>query len=176
MVDPTVTAGDDLNTNGAEAAKSHFAKAMDEAKAGAHALAEEYREKFAQKKSTLSDEAKVRSDEAKTKADAFATDAKAKAGEYALEGKAQTSKAIVRLSKVIDDNVAYIDDKAGPKYGDYARSASKSMQDVATRLDAKSFEELGEDARTFVRTNPVMAMSMGIFTGYVLGRLFAKSK
>ncbi|TYC90766.1 hypothetical protein [Novosphingobium sp. BW1] len=172
MVESTV---DDTTTAGADAAKSHFTKAVDEAKAGAHALADEYRAKFSQKKESLNEEAKHCSDEARGKADAFAADAKAKAGEYAVEGKAQTSKAIVRISKVIDDNIAYIDDKAGVKYGDYARSASKSMQDAAARLDEKSFEELGKDTRAFVRSNPTLSVGMAVAAGYVLGRLFSKS-
>ncbi|MCJ2181832.1 hypothetical protein MTR62_03795 [Novosphingobium sp. 1949] len=176
MVDSTETTADDVKAPGVDAAKSHFTKAMDEAKAGAQALADQCLEKFAQKKSDLGEEAKERSGEARTKAEAFAADAKVKAGELALEGKAQTSKAIVRLSKVIDDNVAYIDDKAGAKYGDYVRTASKSMQDAAVRLDEKSFEELGEDARTMVRQNPLVAVGMAVATGYLLGRLFSKGK
>ncbi len=176
MVDPTATTADTLDPPATDTAKGHFAKAMDEAKAGAQALAEEYRAKFSQTTSTLGDDVKTRSDETKAKADAFASDAMAKAGAYAQEGKAQTSKAIVRLSKVLDDNVGYIDDKAGARYGDYARSASKSMQDAAAKLDEKSFQELGEDVRSYIRTNPAKAVGMGIFAGYVLGRLFGKSK
>lgn len=176
MVDSVETPEGEIKTPETEAVKSHFAKAVEEAKAGAQALAGQYREKLNQKTSTLGEEAKARSQDAKGKADAFASDAIAKAGDLAVEGKAQTSKAIIRLSQVIDDNVAYIDEKAGPKYGDYVRSASKSLQDAAVRLDEKSYEELGEDAKTFVRTSPVLAVSMAVTAGYLLGRLFGKSK
>ncbi|MFC0203374.1 hypothetical protein [Novosphingobium soli] len=156
MVDPTISAD-----NGSETAKNHFAKAIDEAKAGAQALAGE-----------LSNECKSRSTDAKDKASAFTTDARAKAAEYAVDGKARASQAIVGLSKMIDDNAALIDEKVGAKYGDYARTASRSMQDAAARLDEKSIEELGDEAREFVRKSPGVAIGLAVATGYVLARLF----
>lgn len=169
MVDPTAPTG-----NGTENAKNHFAKAMEEARAGAHALADECRGKFSQAKDEWSEEARSRSDEAMEKATAFASDAKVKAGELANEGKARTSQAIAGLSKMIDENAHLIDEKVGPRYGDYARSASKSMQDAAARLDEKSFEELGEDAKEFVRTSPGLAVGMAIAAGFLVGRMFKK--
>lgn len=167
MVDPTLSTG-----NGTESAKNHFTKAVEEAKAGAQALAGEYKDKFSQAKGEWTSEARTRSDEAREKAGTFAADAKVKATEYANEGKARTSQAIVGLSKVIDDNVALIDDKVGAKYGDYARSASKSMQDAAARLDEKSLDDLGEDAREFVRKSPGLAIGIAAAAGFVLARLF----
>jgi ElaB/YqjD/DUF883 family membrane-anchored ribosome-binding protein len=167
MVDPTLTAG-----NGTESAKNHFSKAVEEAKAGAQALAGEYKDKFSQAKGEWSAEAKVKSEEAKDKANTFAADAKVKAAEYAVEGKAKASQAIVGVSKLIDDNAALIDDKVGAKYGDYARSASKSLSDAAAKLDEKSLDDLGEDAREFVRKSPGLAVGIAVATGYVLARLF----
>jgi len=167
MVDPTTATG-----NGTENAKNNFAKAMEEAKAGAQALADEYKDKFTQAKGDWTSEAQSRSTEAKDKAGAFAADAKIKAFDYANEGKARTSQAIVGLSKVIDDNVALIDEKVGAKYGDYVRSASKSMQDAAAKLDEKTLDELGEDAKEFVRKSPGVAIGMAVAAGYLFARVF----
>lgn len=189
MADSTTSAG-----NGSEAAKNHFSKAMEEARAGANALgkemqatAEGYIEKLNKAKGEWSDDAKVRADEAKVKANAFAgdakvkasafaDDAKVKAAEYANEGKARTSKAMVGISKLIDDNVAVIDEKAGAKYGDYARSASKTVSEAASHLDEKSLEELGEEAKEWVRKSPGIAIGVAVAAGIVLGRLFKSSK
>ncbi|KQM17502.1 hypothetical protein [Novosphingobium sp. Leaf2] len=157
MVDATTSAG-----NGTESAKNHFSKAVEEAKAAAQALAE-----------GLTTEAKVRSDEAKDKASAYAADAKVKAAGMADEGKARASQAIVGLSKMIDDNATLIEEKVGPKYGEYARSASKSIQDAGLRLDEKSLEELTEDAREFVRKSPGLAIGLAAATGFMLSRLFS---
>lgn len=171
MVDPNAPTG-----NGNENAKNHFAKAMEEAKAGAQAIAEEYKGKLFQAKDEWTEEAKARSDEAREKATVYASDAKVKAADLAAEGKARTSQAIAGLSKVIDENVHLIDEKVGEKYGDYARTASKSMQDAASKLDEKSFEELGEDAKEFVRKSPGMAVGLAVAAGFLFGRLFKKSK
>ena len=178
MADPTTGTG-----NGTENAKSHFSKAMEEVRAGAAALgkeaqtaAEGYLGKLNEAKSEWSSEAKVRSDDAKVKASAFAGDAKVKAADLACQGKAKTSQAMVSLSKVIDDNVTLIDEKVGPKYGDYARSASKSLSDTATKLDEKSLDELGEEAKEFVRRSPVAAVGMAVAAGYLFARLFKSGK
>ncbi|TCM21994.1 hypothetical protein EDF56_101671 [Novosphingobium sp. PhB165] len=177
MAEPTSGTG-----NGTENAKSHFSKAVEEARAGALALgkeaqtvAEGYLGKLNQAKGEWSNEAKSRSEDAKTKASAFADDAKVKATDLANQSKAKTSQAMVGLSKLIDDNVSVIDEKAGPKYGDYARTASKSVADAAARLDEKTLDELGEDAREFVRKSPGMAIGVAVAAGFLFGRLFKKS-
>lgn len=171
MAETTANSG-----NEAENARNHFAKAMEEARAGAQAFADDCLGKFNQAKSEWTSEAKTRSEEAKGKANTFAADAKTRATEVALEGKARTSQAMAGLSKLIDDNVSLIDEKAGPKYGDYARSASQSMKDAAARLDEKSLDELGEDAREFVRQSPGLAVGMAVAAGFLVGRMFKKSK
>jgi ElaB/YqjD/DUF883 family membrane-anchored ribosome-binding protein len=160
MADPTSTA-----ENSTENAKNHFTKAIDEAKAGAQALgkeaqarAEEYREK-------LSQSTEAKSGEAKDKAFAFAND-----------GKAKTSQAITGISKYIEENAAVLDEKVGAKYGDYARSAAQSMQGAATKLDEKSLDELGEEAKQFVRQSPALAVGLAAAAGFMLARMFRGGK
>ncbi|WP_313439291.1 hypothetical protein [Novosphingobium sp.] len=162
--------------NGTENAKSHFTKAVEEAKAGVHAMADGCQEKLNQTKGEWSSEAKVRSEDAMAKASAFADDAKVKAADLANQGKTKASQAIVGISKLIDDNAALIDEKAGAKYGDYARTASKSLADTATKLDEKSLDELGEEAKEFVRRSPVAAVGMAVAAGYLFARLFKSGK
>lgn len=171
MVDPT-----DANEAGSENAKNHFTKAMEEAKAGAQALAEEYRGKVTQATGEWTEEARAKSTEARDKANAFADEARVKAAELANEGKVRTSQAIVGLSRMIDENAHLIDEKVGPKYGEYARTASKSMQDAATALEEKSFEELGGEAKEFVRKSPGMAVGLAVAAGFLVGRLFKRNK
>ena len=162
----TILPGADAG-NGTEAAKNHFTKAVDEALAGAKALgaeaqnrAGEYREKLYEKKDGLTGEARVRTDEYKDKAYSLADD-----------GKAKTSSALVGLSQLITDNAGVLDDKVGVKYGDYARRAAKSVQEAATRLDEKSVDDLGADAKEFVRTSPGLALGLAAAAGYLIGRV-----
>ena len=172
--------------NEADNARNHFAKAMEEARAGAQALADGCIDKLNQARTDWTSEAKSRSEDAKGKANAFAADAREKANAYAsdartratevaLEGKARTSQAMAGLSKLIDDNLGLIDENVGAKYGDYARSASQSIKDAAARLDEKSLDELGEDAKEFVRQSPGLTIGMAVAAGFLVGRMFKKS-
>lgn len=167
MADPTVTPNSP-NESASEPAKSHFAKAVDEARAGAQALGKEaqnkagaYRDKFDQTKTDWSNEARAKSGEAKDRAYQFAN-----------EGKAKTSETISSLSKMVEENASKIDETVGSKYGDYARTAARSMQDAATKLDEKTLEDLGEDAREFVRKRPGLAIGMAAVGGFMLARIF----
>lgn len=153
-----------------EEAKTRFNAALEEAKAGAAALKAEagqvvgsYREQAKGKGSTLASDAKVYGDEAK-----------ARAGELAVEGKAKASDALAALGQLVADNAAKIDENFGPQYGDYARSAARSLQENAAKLEAKSLEELGEDAKTFVRDKPATALGLAAVAGYVLSRIFRR--
>jgi hypothetical protein len=170
MADPTTTShAPDMAAKASTAeAKGHFAKAMEEAKAGAQALGKEaqdragvYREKVNQTSGEWANEARARSSQAKERA----TD-------LAYEGKASASRAISSLGKIVEDNAPLIDEKVGAKYGDYARSCARSMQDTATRLEAKDLNELGEDAKEFVRQSPGLAIGLAAVGGFMLARLF----
>lgn len=152
-------------------AKEKFSKALDEARAGAQALtrqaqdtADVYREKITGKSDALLEEAKVMTGQAKDKA-----------AELAQEGKARAVEGISAVSKIVAENATTIDEKLGPKYGDYARSAARTMEDAAARLDAKELGELGEDAREMVRKSPGIAIGIAAAAGFFLSRLFKGS-
>ncbi len=168
------TAPDPVDTAGAAAtdsSKARFAKAIEEAKAGVQALgkeaqgrADDYREKASTTRGEWLDEAK-----------AYGNQAKEKATEFAVEGKARASEAILTLGKMVEENVETIDARLGAKYGDYARKASTSIQDAAARLDAKDLGEIGEEARAFVRKSPGLAIGLAAVAGYILARAFRGS-
>jgi ElaB/YqjD/DUF883 family membrane-anchored ribosome-binding protein len=156
---------------GAEPAKAKFAKAIEDAKAGAEALRGEararagaYREQLGSKSEELVGEARALGDQAKEKAT-----------ELAYEGKAKASSALVGLGQIVEENAPAIDEKLGPKYGDYARQAARAMNDTAAKIDAKDLNELGEDAKEFVRKSPGLAIGMAAAAGFLLSRLFKKS-
>ncbi len=181
MADQSITPNNDISPEPTSegAAKSHFSKAIEEAKAGAEALGKEAKERA----QALGSEAKQRAGTYREKAEQTSSEwqeeARAKSGEakdmaynYANEGKAKASQAISGLGKLVEENAAAIDEKVGAQYGDYARSAAKSMQDAANRLDEKSLDDLGEDAKEFVREKPALAVGIAAAAGFVLARLF----
>ncbi len=142
-------------------AKTRFNAALDEAKAGAAAL---------------KDEATVRAgayrDQARTKSENLTADAKVRAGEMAVDAKTKASGGLSSLSKVVSDKAGLIDEKLGAKYGDYARSASRSLEETAVKLDTKSVDELTEDARIAVRKSPGAAVGIAAIAGFFIARLF----
>ena len=162
----------DAEPAGSEAAgsdsKAKFTKAIEEARAGASALgkeatakAGEYRDQLAAKGGDWVEEAKSMADQAK-----------GKATDLAQDGKARTSDAIASLGKIVSDNAGSIDDKLGTRYGDYARTAARSMQETAAKIESKDLSELGDDAKEFVRKSPGMAIGIAAVAGFFLARMF----
>lgn len=164
-------------------AKEKFSKALDEAKAGAAALKAEASERAAALRADAGERAGAYRDRAVAKsgdwvdeARAYGEQAKTKAGELAIEGKARASDAIAGLGKLVSDNAETIDGKFGSKYGDYARNAARSMQETAAKIESKDLDEIGEDAREFVRKSPGLAVGIAAVAGFMLARLFSGSR
>jgi ElaB/YqjD/DUF883 family membrane-anchored ribosome-binding protein len=164
-MDETLTTPNDAADQGADKpARGHFAKAIEEAKAGAAALSKE-----------AQDRADLYREKLSSQSGEWTTQARDMATGYANEGKAKASGAIAGLGKLVADNAGLIDEKVGLKYGDYARSAAQSMQDAASRLDAKELDDLVEDAKEFVRQSPGLAVGMAAVAGFMLARMFKGS-
>lgn len=149
-------------------AKAKFAKAIEEAKAGASALTGEAKAKAGAYKEQLAAKSEDWAEDAKD----LAAQAKDRAAELAKEGKAKTSDAIASLGKIVSENAPAIDEKLGTRYGDYARTAARSMQETAAKIEAKELGELGEDAKKFVREKPGLAIGIAAVAGFFLARLF----
>ncbi len=164
------------------AAKAKFAKALDEARAGAQILASSAQGKA----QAMAGQAQEKADAYRTRAveqgeaflgDAkvYGTQAKQKAAELARDGKSKASDALSGLGQIVADTAPTIDDKLGAKYGDYARTAARTMQEGAAKLDAKDIGELGNDAKEFVQKSPGLAVGIAAVAGFFLARLFRGS-
>ena len=162
-VPATAGAGAAATPTKRDEAKSRFNAALEEARAGAALLGADARERA----SAYGVQARDRSDD-------WTADAKTKATEFAYEGKAKASEAISSLGRVVGDNAATLDERFGTQYGDYARSASKTLQSTASKLEQKSVEQLGEDAREFVRKSPAAAVGLAALAGFLLARIFRR--
>jgi ElaB/YqjD/DUF883 family membrane-anchored ribosome-binding protein len=169
----TIDAAADTADAAKDTVKSVFSKALEDAKASAlasasalskkaHEQTDAYREKLAA--ADLVGEAK-----------ALGTEAKARAAVLATDGKAKASDALTSLGKVVAENAGLVDDKLGAKYGDYARSAARSIQETAAKLEAKDLGELGEEAKTFVRKSPALALGIAAVAGFLVARALTGS-
>lgn len=168
---PRAAAAKKPAANGTGEAKAKFAKALEEAKAGAQALskqaqatASDYRKKAAGQSEAWIDEAK-----------AYGEQAKERAASLAKDGKTRASEALTGLGKAVSDSAGLIDEKFGAKYGDYARTAARSIQENAAKLDNKEFGELGDDVRDFVKKSPGLAVGIAAVAGFMFARLFKGS-
>ena len=144
-------------------AKSRFNAALEEARAGAALLGAEAKDRVG-----------LYGTQARERSDDWVGEAKTRASELAVQGKSKASEALTGLSRVVNENAATIDENLGPKYGEYARTASQKLQDTAQTLDQKSVEELSEDAREMVRKSPAAAVGLAALAGFLLARLFRR--
>lgn len=153
-------------------AKAKFAKALEEAKAGAQALGKEAQVRAGSYREQLHG----KTEDWRAEAKAYGEQAKVQAAQLAREGKTRTSDAIAGIGKIVSDSAPVIDEKLGEKYGDYARSAARSMQEAAAKLDAKELDDIAEEAREFVRKSPGVAVGIAAVAGFMVARLFRGSK
>lgn len=152
-------------------AKSRFNAALDEAKAGAAAL----RDEAGERAKAYRNQARSQSEDWVSEAKSYGDQAKGKAGELATDGKGRLAEALSSLGRAVFDTAPTVDDKLGAKYGDYARTASRSLQEASAKLDTKSVDELGNDAREMVRKSPGLAVGIAAVGGFLLARLFRGS-
>lgn len=151
-------------------AKSRFNAAIGEAKAGAAALKAEATERAG----VYREQASARGKDWATEARAYGEDAKVKGRDLATQGKGKLTEGLTAIGQAVADSASVVDEKLGAKYGDYARSASRSINDAATRLDSKTIDDLAEDGRAFVRKSPGTAVGIAAVVGFMLSRLFRR--
>ncbi|WP_408587980.1 hypothetical protein [Novosphingobium sp.] len=176
----------DAATQAAETANSAVKSASDRATAAIKDAASQAGTRFSQaveeakaNVASLREDATERTNAAKDKVTAVASEwtevARDKSVELATQGKAKASEGIALVGKAIDDTAGLIDEKLGVQYGDYARTAARTLKDTATRLDEKTFEDLGSDVTAFVRKSPATALGIAAVTGFFVARLFRGS-
>jgi ElaB/YqjD/DUF883 family membrane-anchored ribosome-binding protein len=122
------------------------------------------------------EQAKERSHDWVSGAKNYGEEAKIKGRDLAIQGKGKVSEGLTALGQAVADSAHVVDERLGAKYGDYARTASRSLQEAATKLDQKSIDELAEDGRAFVRKSPGTAVGIAAVFGFLLSRLFTRSR
>ena len=152
-------------------ARSRFNAAIDEARAGVSALKSEALARGSEYRKTATSNTADWVDDAK----AMGEQAKQRAARLAEDGKSRASDGLASLGKTVSGTAKTIDDKLGKQYGDYARTAARTMQEAAAKLDAKDLGELGDDARKFIKESPGAAIGIAAVAGFFLARMFRGS-
>jgi ElaB/YqjD/DUF883 family membrane-anchored ribosome-binding protein len=94
-----------------------------------------------------------------------------KARGFVSQGLERTSEALANVARMVGDTAPGIEERLGSDYGDYARRAAGSIENVANTISAKDPDELIEDTRNFVRNSPGVALAGAAVVGFVVARL-----
>ncbi|MEP2102340.1 MAG: hypothetical protein ABJP02_12610 [Parasphingorhabdus sp.] len=94
-----------------------------------------------------------------------------KARSTANDGKTKAGEAIGTFSEMIENSAKTIDENVGEKYGDYARSAADAVSSFAEKVNSKDVDEMVDDARSFVRKRPAVAIGAAAVVGLLVSRL-----
>ncbi|HWJ38539.1 MAG TPA: hypothetical protein VNR86_07255 [Sphingomicrobium sp.] len=94
-----------------------------------------------------------------------------KARGFVTQGLERTSEALANVARMVGDTAPGIEERLGPEYGDYARRAAGSIENVANTIASKDPDELIDDTRNFVRNSPGVALAGAAVVGFVVARL-----
>jgi hypothetical protein len=101
----------------------------------------------------------------------LASQAGDKARGLVTQGLERTSEALANVARMVGDTAPGIDERLGAEYGDYARRAAGTIENVANSIAEKDPDELIEDTRNFVRNSPGIALAGAAVVGFVVARL-----
>jgi hypothetical protein len=87
------------------------------------------------------------------------------------EGLKSGSATLGNIAGIIEETVEQIGERLGPQYGDYAKTASQTIQRYASTLESKDPEELVDDARDLIRKSPAVVITGAAILGFGLVRL-----
>ena len=100
-----------------------------------------------------------------------ADEAGTRAKSFLSQGLERSSETLNNISTLIGDTVEQIEEKLGPQYGGYARTASETLTRYADRIAKKDPDELVDDARDVIRKSPSIALGAAAILGFGLIRL-----
>jgi len=110
-------------------------------------------------------------DRIRSSRDRLSSQAGDKARGLVSQGLERTSEALANVAKMVGDTASGIDERLGSDYGDYARRAAGSIENVANAIAEKDPDELIDDTRNFVRNSPGIALAGAAVVGFVMARL-----
>lgn len=122
--------------------------------------------------SDMTTEAKTKASQFKDEAGKYADQAGVRAKDLANEGKTKTAGAMGSLAKMIEDAAPQVDERLGAQYGDFARSAAKTVSGMASSLESQDVDQLVNNTRDFVKKSPAVAIGAAAVVGFVLARMF----
>lgn len=93
-----------------------------------------------------------------------------KARSAAEDGKIRATETLDSLARSIHDVAGNLEEQVGPQLAQYAHRAADTLDEFSTTLRNKSVDELVDDARSFVRRSPAIAIGAAVAVGFALSR------
>ncbi len=88
-----------------------------------------------------------------------------------VDSKAQVASTLGGLADAVRDIATKLDGNGAAPLAGYVHSAADSVADWAATVEHKSVDELVDDARSLVRSNPALAVGLAVATGFVVARI-----
>jgi hypothetical protein len=107
----------------------------------------------------------------RTSRERLANQAGDKARGLVSQGLERASETLANVARMVGDTASGIDERLGEDYGDYARRAAGTIENVANAIAEKDPDELIDDTRNFVRNSPGVALAGAAVIGFVVARL-----
>jgi ElaB/YqjD/DUF883 family membrane-anchored ribosome-binding protein len=94
-----------------------------------------------------------------------------RARQFAEDGKARASDTLDEVARAVEEAAGALEERLGEQYGGYARRAAERVSGLAATLRDRDVDELYDNARDFVRTNPMLTVGVTAAIGFALVRL-----
>lgn len=100
---------------------------------------------------------------------------KSQAGDRALgianDGKRQATDFLTTVAQIIQDAAGSVEDKLGSQYSGFGNRAADQVSSLARTLDERNVDDLIDDARSFVRRSPAIAIGIAALVGFAVARV-----
>ncbi|MBV8972181.1 MAG: hypothetical protein JO290_07805 [Sphingomonadaceae bacterium] len=87
------------------------------------------------------------------------------------EAKSQVSSTLNGVADAVRDVAGKLEDGGAAPLAKYVHDAADRVAAWGGTIDDKSVDELLEDTRTLVRTNPALAVALAVAGGFVVSRI-----
>ena len=94
---------------------------------------------------------------------------------FADDGKKQATDFLQTVAQIVSDAAGSVETRLGSQYAGFGNRASDSINSLASSLDERSVDDLIDDARSFVKRSPVVAIGVAAVVGFAVARLVRSS-
>jgi len=88
----------------------------------------------------------------------------------AEQGKSRATETIDGLARAVHDAAGNLEQQVSPQVAQYAHRAADALDSLSSSLRNKSVDELVDDARSFARRSPAVAIGAAVAVGFALAR------